>query len=399
MKTGARSLLFAVLALLFVFAWTPVASAIENETYGVTPHPERTKDTDRRSFSIPLETGATFEDAIRIYNNTDEDIKLLVYAADAQIASDDTITVESRDDKARGIGTWIDISRRDVDLGPRGEVTIGFRVSVASSDPSPNLGAVVVENRDRRNTNNVQKLHLLVKTVPPNTPTSSKRVRAFLLRSPWVAIALAGLVVAGALVWVGARRARHPRDVVVEPGALDTADDSDEIQEASRPVIKRLGALEAEGGSRQSVLDRVRASAAASRRRDDRPLLDDALLVEVDDEDEADVDEAETTAARRTVGDTHDPPASATRARREVPSRAKTKKPAPKRKPQSSGAKAKTAKPRPPRRSDAEQRTRRGEPETRTGKKKPAARKKARPAAKKQTPKQAEQNYIPLKDL
>ena len=237
------------------------------------------------SFSIPLETGATFEDAVRIYNLTDEPLRLAVYATDAQAALDDTISVGLREEHPEGVGKWIDLSlqepraraarREDGDVPREGA---GRPIRSPSSARSSSRTSTAGSRRTRRS-----DLYILVRTVPPNTQTSSKRVRTFLVQSPWVAIALLGLVVAGALVWVGARRARRPRDRVVQPGALDASETSD-APEASRPVIRRLGTSASEAPqSRTSVLDRVRASAGAARRRDERPLLDDALLVEVDE--------------------------------------------------------------------------------------------------------------------
>jgi hypothetical protein len=94
-----------------------------------------------------------------------------------------------------------------------------------------------------------------------------------------------GLIVAIGLVWVGARRANRPKDLVVPADEFDS-DDEEDVQEASRPVIKRLGAAV----TSTAVLERH-----APRSPDDRPLLDDALLVEVDPDEEEDepVDELE----------------------------------------------------------------------------------------------------------
>lgn len=290
------ALLVAVVAIALC-GTAPFASAIENETYGVTPFPERKDGLDRTTFSIPLETGATFEDAIRIYNRTDESLNLTIYATDADTKLDDTISVGLREERATGVGAWIDLARGSVDLTPRGQVTIPFRVKVRSSNPTPKLGAIVVEKAGRGlAANAAQRLHVVVRTVPPNTGTTSTRVRSLVLRSPWVFIALLGLIVAAGVVWIGARRSRRPRDIVVPPGELDAAEQ--DAQGASRPVIKRLGAPDA--SSRAGVLERVRASAGASRKRDDRPLLDDAFLVEVDPEsDVADETDGAANDAKR----------------------------------------------------------------------------------------------------
>jgi hypothetical protein len=394
MRSVARAVAALVLVASFSVVWAPAATSLENESFGVTPFPERSNGSDRQSFSIPLETGATFEDAVRIYNLTDEVLNLAVYATDAKKALDDTtVTVGVREEEAEGVGKWVDLSRKSVELEARDAKTITFRVKVGSSDPKPDLGAIVVENLNRGlAASSVQRLYILVRTVPPNTQTSSKRVRTFLVQSPWVAIALLGLVVAGALVWVGARRARRPRDVVVQPGELEPTD-ADAPPEASRPVIKRFGSSAAEGPQAKSgVLERVRASAGASRRRDDRPLLDDALLVEIDETSTDDDVDAEDASPLMDV----EPPAAPARPRRRAAPRSEASKAgasANKRKP---GAKrtGTGAKPKAPAKRSSGKRT--------AAKPKAPAATKPRPTASKAKAKRQSaesKNFIPLKDL
>jgi hypothetical protein len=399
MRIVLRRAALTAAIVAFAFSWTPFASGIENESFGLTPFPERVNDMDRRSFSIPLETGATFEDAVRIYNRTDEPVTLAVYATDAETALDDTIKVGLREENATGVGSWIDLALPSVKLEARDAKTVTFRVRVRSSDPSPDLGAIVVENTaGGLSTNAVQRLHILVRTVPPNTPTASVRVRTFLLRSPWVAIALLGLVVAGALVWVGARRARRPRDLVVEPGSLDASDEfGDDAPEASRPVIKRLGASASEGAhapARSSVLDRVRASAQGSRKRDERPLLDDVLIAELDAKAAADAPSEDEEPPARTPTPKRARSAAAS-------SKPKAKAVAAKPKPMARTSRPKSASPKP----KPQKPTSKPKPAKRTGARSSAPKKggtkaKPRPSAKKAKATQdGVPNFIPLTEL
>jgi hypothetical protein len=403
MRSIARIIAALAAVASLAVVWVQPAGALENETFGVTPFPEKTNGADRQSFSIPLETGATFEDAVRIYNLTDEILNLAVYATDAKKALDDTtVTVGVREEQAEGVGAWIDLSRKSVELDPRDAKTVTFRVKVRSSDPKPDLGAIVGENLDRGlSASSVQRLYILVRTVPPNTQTSSKRVRTFLVQSPWVAIALLGLVIAGAVVWVGARRARRPRDVVVQPGELEPLD-ADEPPQASRPVIKRLGTSATEApNARSSVLERVRASAGAARRRDERPLLDDALLVEVD-EDASDQPDASVARAATSDRPTRTPSqrsAQSAPAHRPTPSRTPAKaKPAVRR-----AATASKAPARAPSKTTAQRSVNaRGATKAKQGSNaKPS---KAKSKAKSKTPakrtrESTDKNFIPLKDL
>jgi hypothetical protein len=397
MRSVLRILIAGAFVTLLALSWTPAATAFENESFGITPFPERASGSDRASFSIPLETGATFEDAVRIYNLTDEPLRLAVYATDAQAALDDTISVGLREEHPEGVGKWIDLSLRSLELQPRDATTVTFRVKVRSSDPEPELGAIVVENTDRGlAANAAQRLHVLVRTVPPNTQTSSQRVRTFLVQSPWVLIALLGLVVTGAVVWIGARRARRPRDRVVQPGALDPIDEA-HVPEAARPVIRRLRAPVSEAHAKTSVLDRVRASAGAARRRDERPLLDDALLVEVDENeaffepaDDPGDEPAAEPVRREPVSRPKPAPTGATAKRKPIPAPARAAPREPKApvrtKPvaqRSTGAKRTAAKAKPGPRDNKTARSK--------GKAKPKPKAKAKPATDK--------NFIPLKDL
>jgi hypothetical protein len=250
----------------------------------LAPHPERVNGVDRRTFSIPLEPGAIFEDAIRIFNRTDQPLKLVLYPADAE-ATQSEVTVNFQSTRLRGVGSWIDLSRGSVELAPRGEIVVTFRVRVKSAEPSPKYGAIVVDNADKGLSSNAsQRLDILVLTLPPNTATTSQRVRPLLLRSPWIVVAMLGLIVAAAVLWIGARRSRRPRDIVVAPGEMDEGEE--DIPDSSRPVIKRLGSRESDvvaPAATTSALERARARAArVSRRRDDRPIVDDSLVVEVD---------------------------------------------------------------------------------------------------------------------
>src|SRR5205809_6262291 len=84
-------------SLLVLWALLPShAHASENETFGLTPYPERVNNVVRRTFAIPLDNGAVFEDAVRVYNRTNQPIDLLIYASDARAANDGSITVGFR---------------------------------------------------------------------------------------------------------------------------------------------------------------------------------------------------------------------------------------------------------------------------------------------------------------
>ncbi len=302
MKRFKRWGLLGLFVIVSLASITPASRAVENESFGLTPHPEQAEGVDRTSFSIPLEEGAEFEDAIRIYNRTDQPIELAVYAADAQADVDTAVSIGPRESQPKGVGSWIDLDEDQVTIQGRSDIAIIFRVKVKSSDPSPDLGAIVVENTGRGLAEDASdRLSLVVRTAPPNSPSTSVRVKSLLrLDSPWVIVAIVGLLVALVVIVIGTRRARRTKDVVVPVGDIEQHDEeSDAVQEASRPVIRRLGERPAESrpNTKTSEVPVVRDGpfSTAESVVDDRPMLDDDMLVEVDDVSEDDLveDEAE----------------------------------------------------------------------------------------------------------
>jgi len=306
LRSRTTAFIFLITGALIALATVGArpAAAVENETFGLVPHPERVGGSPRRTFSVPLESGAVFEDAIRVYNRTDQQLKLLVYAADAEAGLDGTISVGFRGSDPKGVGAWIDLSGEEMTLPPGGEALMQFRVEVRSTDPSPDLGAIAVEADEGGMAANLgERLHLVVRTTSPNSPTTSVRVRPLLLRSPWIILAILGLIVALAIVWLGARRARRPKDTLVPSGLLDERPtEAEATPAASKPVLRRLGEAQPKSSAarRRQNADVGSSSRGGRSRRmsrndaktddiDARPILDEQLV---------DLDEPEPVARR-----------------------------------------------------------------------------------------------------
>ncbi|MEX2537829.1 MAG: hypothetical protein WD646_04170 [Actinomycetota bacterium] len=381
MKRCAQLAALCVLSLSTVVWGAPGAHAVENEIFGITPQPERVNNDDRNGFSIPLDSGATFEDSIRIYNRTDQRLEVEIYAVDASPGADTQVTVDPRDAEPQGVGAWIDLPEDELTLAGRAEMSITFRVEVESADPSPAVGAIVVEptGQSVAQESDSNRLSLLVRTAPAESPSTSVRVRPLLLRSPWIIVASIGLLVALIVIFIGTRRARRPKDSVVPAGDIEPVEDEqDSVPEASRPVIKRLGERPDEGrpGSRTGevpVVERQRRSTTVRTIEDDRPFLDDDMLVEVDDvEDGIDFDHDDEDE------DEDLPPARS----RPAPSRSRQ----PARSVQPS-RKATSAKPKATAKSKAAKTTSRAKPKPKKVVRKPA--KKAQPP----------RGFIPLDDV
>lgn len=291
MRVFRRFLPSLVVVAVSLGAVAGAATAAENESFGIAPFPEQVNGLDRLTFGIPLEPGATFEDAVRVYNRTDQPIDLAIYPADASAGVvDGPISVRSRGSRPEGVGAWIELTRDEVSLPARAESIVRFRITVQSSAPSPDIGAIVVENTARGlRADLAQRLHVVVRTVPPSSPTTSERVRPLFLRSPWLVVAVLGLLVAASLVWLGARRARRPADALPPADGKLTKPDEDKVPAASKPILHRLGAEARQVGrkkpARASGAERVRSPSrhddvtevitkVANDTPDERPLLD-----------------------------------------------------------------------------------------------------------------------------
>lgn len=307
---------YALIVAACVLLTAPPVLGIENETFGLVPQPQNVDNTERRTFSIPLEAGAVFEDQVRIYNRTDQALDLIVYPADAETGVDGTISVGFRGSRPKGVGAWIALDRDALSLPPRGESVINLRVEVRSADPAPDLGAIVVENAERGIAADLaERLHIVVRTSSPNSPTTSVRVRPLLLRSPWIILATMGLLLAFVIVWLGARRARRPKDTLVPTGGLREAPETEETPAASKPILRRLGESQSataarrrnseSGVARRSVRSSRTHRAAKERNELEReaeeelgPILDE-LLVQVDEPDEQPAPVASRPVKRR----------------------------------------------------------------------------------------------------
>jgi hypothetical protein len=271
------------------------AHATENEAFGISPYPDRVNGVARRTFAIPLDAGVVFSDAVRLYNRTDQPMELEVYPSDARAALDGTISVGFRGSSLTGVGSWIKLSRSSVSLAARASAVVTFRVSVHSTKPSPELGAIVADNSTHSlRPDLVRRVHVVVRTTPPGSPTSSTKVRAFTLLSGWTIVAVGGLIAAGALVWLARRRARRSREEVEPADAQARAED--DTPEASRPVLHRFGRTDTEPKLISLGTDAETRRRTPRRRpleRDERPLLDEVAFIEDTDLEDDETDEVE----------------------------------------------------------------------------------------------------------
>ncbi len=130
MKFPIRAVVLAgLLCANMIFG--PTAYAVENS--GVGGKPARPRADNPRSQSIfvhELAPGTSVNDAVTLINNTDQPKTVEVYAADAVISSGGAFACEQKADTRDQEGTWLTLSKQQVDLPPNGEETVDFMIAV-----------------------------------------------------------------------------------------------------------------------------------------------------------------------------------------------------------------------------------------------------------------------------
>lgn len=125
----------------------------------------------RRSFRFPILAGQSATDSVTIVNKTRDPIKMRVYAADAVRQADGAIAVAPFGSSPRRVGSWIVLSKTEIDLGPGQEQTITFELKRPVEGEPPGLGALVAEevpvNGDPRELEVVTRVAILVRVSDP----------------------------------------------------------------------------------------------------------------------------------------------------------------------------------------------------------------------------------------
>lgn len=98
---------------------------------------------------LPVAPGETVDLAVRVVNLGNEPLTLQVYRANAVNMVNGGFAAAPADEEAVGATAWIDLPATTVDLGPRGEQEIPFRVTVpADAKPGQYISAITTEPPD-----------------------------------------------------------------------------------------------------------------------------------------------------------------------------------------------------------------------------------------------------------
>lgn len=125
-----RLVRMVVLAMLAVVCLSAPAFA-EDTTWSIAPAPTDGKSgRDAESLSWELAPGSTVTDAVVVTNRTQKPLHLAVSAQDAETTADGHLDLTMPGHADSGVGSWVKVSRRAIDV-PAGEsVTVPFTLTV-----------------------------------------------------------------------------------------------------------------------------------------------------------------------------------------------------------------------------------------------------------------------------
>jgi LysM repeat protein len=144
----------AVLGLLFLFCFPLTTLSMGTNTVGLTPaYPDpKVYGSDIR-FMYNLDLSQSKVDGFRMINNRDETVVIKVYPVDASTTAEGTYALVLEDDPRLDVGKWIHIAVNEIEVGPRTEKTVPFRISIpGNADTGEHFGGIITEEI---NTNNV----------------------------------------------------------------------------------------------------------------------------------------------------------------------------------------------------------------------------------------------------
>ena len=142
MKWGTALILSVLLFLL-----PSTALAVENGGIGGKPSNPRS-DNPRSSsiFVYELNPGQQINDAVKIYNNTEQTKDIKVYATDSVISSGGAFACAQESDSVKEVGGWIKLDKNDIKLPPKQNETIGFIVDVPkNAEPGEHNGCIAIQ--------------------------------------------------------------------------------------------------------------------------------------------------------------------------------------------------------------------------------------------------------------
>jgi LysM repeat protein len=101
---------------------------------------------DQKHLSYEIKPTKSVEDIVTIKNNSDQTIKLKVYAVDSLQSTDGGVAFKLEDVKQEAIGSWLKLTRETVEIAPLKSVIIPYTIAIPEKvTPGTYEGALVAE--------------------------------------------------------------------------------------------------------------------------------------------------------------------------------------------------------------------------------------------------------------
>ncbi len=137
--------------LVLMPSFTASAMVSKDGTFGVRPAMEN--DRYPSWFIYELRPGESFEDELFVENQSDENMRLRIYAQDTLNASKDNAEFKIFDEGKvpeghLAVSKWITLQQTTIDLSPFGSIYIPFKVTVPQDISKKEYAAVIFAHRD-----------------------------------------------------------------------------------------------------------------------------------------------------------------------------------------------------------------------------------------------------------
>lgn len=143
-----RSLQITVIAL-FLSAIMPIFTVSAADSGGVGGKPANPREDNPRSSSIflhELSPGQSVDDAVEVYNNTDNQKSVQVYATDSIVSSGGAFACEQAAEQADKTGAWIKLTTNFVTLDANSSQVVPFTISVPdNTEPGEHNACIAIQ--------------------------------------------------------------------------------------------------------------------------------------------------------------------------------------------------------------------------------------------------------------
>ena len=139
----------SLIALLCLFLLTPAVKAVESNGVGGKPaNPKADNPRTASIFVYDLKPGESVNDAINLFNNSDQDKVIGVYAVDSIISSDGAFACEQEVDERNEVGSWIKLDRNEASVAPNQTEKVGFVVNVpVDAEAGEYNGCIAIQDK------------------------------------------------------------------------------------------------------------------------------------------------------------------------------------------------------------------------------------------------------------